>query len=170
MNKWFKKLLGVDKIEEAVAAAIKAKLESEEAAAKALLLATEAKTSAEKVIQESNDAIEQAKVLQQQAEEYAKLGPKERATSKKEPYVSVLETHVNDQNPRNGFFELDWNEYFIVQLKAEGYYGETDEEIIDKWWREICRNVAAEEGINMDRRGSGYINVNDLGNGKSEIS
>lgn len=170
MNKWIKKILGVDKIEEQVAAAIKAKAEAEQAANDAMLRAENLKAAAEKLIQESSEAVEQAKAAQQQAEEYAKLGPKEKATAKKEPYVAVLETHVNDQNPRNGFFELDWNEYFIVQLKAEGYFGETDEEIIDKWWREICRNVAAEEGVNMDRRGSGYINVNDLGNGKSEIS
>jgi hypothetical protein len=170
MNKWIKKLLGVDKIEADVAAAIKAKTESEQAAKEAQELAAQARALAEQAVKESAEVAETAKAAQQQAKEYAKMLPKERATANKEPYVAVLETHVNDQNPRNGFFELDWNEYFIIQLKAEGYFGETDEEIIDKWWREICRNVAAEEGVNMDRRGSGYINVNDLGNGKSEIS
>ena len=104
------------------------------------------------------------------AEELAKLGPKDRANAKKEPYIAVLETHVNDQNPRNGFFELDWNEYFVVQLKTAGYYGDTDEEIVDKWFQDLCRGIGAEEGVSMDRRGSGYININNLGNGKSEIS
>jgi hypothetical protein len=98
------------------------------------------------------------------------LSPKEIATANKEPFVSVLTTHVNPDNIRNGFFELDWNEYFIVQLKQAGYTGESEELIVDQWFSELCRNVGAEEGVNMDRRGSGFINVSSLGNGKAEIS
>lgn len=149
---WFEKFAGIDKLKE----------EAAKTAAEALKLAEDAKKQAE----ESLNAAAAAKL----AEELAKLGPKERATAQKEPYVAVLETHVNDQNPRNGFFELDWNEYFIVQLKSAGYYGESDEEIVDKWFQDLCRGIGSEEGISMDRRGSGYINVNSLGNGKSEIS
>jgi hypothetical protein len=152
MKNFIKKIIGLDKLENEVKLALQNKLEAEEAAAQALEKAH----------------------LHQEASRIAeiknKLGPKEAANARKEPYVAVLQTHVNDQNPRNGFFELDWNEYFIVQLKADGYFGDTDEEVVDKWWREICRNVATEEGFNMDRRGSGYINVNRLGDGKSEIS
>jgi ubiquitin len=106
-------------------------------------------------------------------EEYAKVGPlspKERATKAKEPWVSVLATHVNKENIRNGFFELDWNEYFIVQLRAAGYTGDTEEAVVDQWFTELCRNVGSEEGIDMSRRGSGYINVNNLGNGRTEVS
>jgi hypothetical protein len=98
------------------------------------------------------------------------LSPKEIATANKEPFVSVLTTHVNPDNIRNGFFELDWNEYFIVQLKQAGYTGESEELIVDQWFSELCRNVGNEEGVNMDRRGSGFINVSSLGNGKAEIS
>lgn len=111
---------------------------------------------------------------EEEAQKYAKTvtgnKTKDEATAKKEPYVAVLETHVNPENIRNGFFELDWNEYFIVQLKQSGYTGNTEEEIVDQWFQELCRNIGAEEGINMDRRGSGFINVNNLGNGKSEVS
>jgi hypothetical protein len=96
--------------------------------------------------------------------------PKEIATAKKEPWVSVIETHVNPENPRNGFFELDWNEYFVLMLTNNGYKGTTEEEIIDQWFSDLCREVGSEEGISMDRRGSGYINVNKLGNGKLEVS
>jgi hypothetical protein len=32
-----------------------------------------------------------------------------------------LDTHVNKENVRNGFFELDWNDEFVVQLKQAGY-------------------------------------------------
>ena len=99
-----------------------------------------------------------------------KLAPKEQATANKEPWVAVLDTHVNKDNIRNGFFELDWNEYFVVQLRSAGYNGETDEAIVDQWFSELCRNVGAEDGVNMDRRGAGYINVNNLGNGRTEVS
>jgi hypothetical protein len=100
----------------------------------------------------------------------AVLSPKEKATANKEPWVAVLDTHVNKDNIRNGFFELDWNEYFVLQLRASGYNGENDEAIVDQWFSELCRNVGAEEGVNMDRRGAGYINVNNLGNGRTEVS
>jgi hypothetical protein len=95
---------------------------------------------------------------------------KAEATKRKEPWVAVLETHVNPDNPANGFFELDWNEYFIVQLKGHGYDGPTEESIVDVWFQNLCRNIGSEEGVNMERRGSGYININNLGNGKSEVS
>jgi hypothetical protein len=95
---------------------------------------------------------------------------KELATERKEPWISVLNTHVNPDNIRNGFFELDWNEYFVLQLRTAGYSGDTDEAIVDSWFSELCRNVGAEENIDMTRRASGYVNVNNLGNGKTEIS
>jgi hypothetical protein len=102
-------------------------------------------------------------------EELVKLSPKEQATANKEPWVAVLDTHVNKDNIRNGFFELDWNEYFVLQLRASGYNGETDEAIVDQWFSELCRNVGAADGIDMERRGSGFINVNNLGNGRTEV-
>ena len=100
----------------------------------------------------------------------AKLTPKERATEKEESYIAVLDTKVNKDNVRNGFFELDWNEYFIVELRLAGYNGDSDEEIVDRWFQDLCRNIGNEAGVDMDGRGSGYVNVNNLGNGKAEIS
>ena len=110
-----------------------------------------------------------------EAEKYnvdaAVVDPKSAATANKEPWVAVLETHVNPESPRNGFFELDWNEYFVLMLRNNGYTGVTEEEIIDQWFSDLCREVGSEENVpGMDRRGSGYINVNKLGNGKSEVS
>lgn len=147
MNKYIKKLFGIDKIEAETKAAI-------EQAAQATALATAATEAAERA---------------QEAERLAKLSPKELATEKKEPYIAVLDTKVNKDNVRNGFFELDWNEYFVLQLTEAGYQGVTEEEIVDQWFQELCRNVGAEAGVNMDRRGSGYVNFNNLGDGKSEV-
>ena len=99
------------------------------------------------------------------------VDPKTAATANKQPWVTVLETHVNPENPRNGFFELDWNEYFIAMLRGNGYTGTTDEEIMDQWFSDLCREVGSEENVpGIDRRGSGYINVNKLPGGRSEIS
>lgn len=148
MNKLIKKIFGIDKIEKEITESTEKRILAEKAAQDALIAA--------------EDAREQ--------ERLAKLHPKELATERKEPWVAVLDTHVNKDNIRNGFFELDWNEYFIVQLREAGYTGETEEAVIDQWFQELCRNVGAESGVNMDRRGAGFINVQNLGNGKSEIS
>jgi hypothetical protein len=122
--KLVKKLLGIDKIEEDL---VKAKEALEEAEAKRI-------------------EAEKATSLAQEQEELAKLSPKERATRKKEPWVGVLNTHVNQDNIRNGFFELDWNELFVLKLKQEGYGedGDLDEEIVDRWFRELCANVVVD--------------------------
>ncbi len=123
-------------------------------------------------LQAARDKAVAETVKAQEEAELAKLTAKERATKKGEPWVAVLETHVNKENLRNGFFELDWNEYFVVQLKQQGYGfdGDKDEEIVDRWFRALCNDIAGDEGINMDRRGAGYINVQQIGSGKSEIS
>ena len=141
MKNFIKKLFGIDKIE--------------------------AKTKESEFIRQ---AAEKAAIDALEAARVAKLSPKEIATEKKEPWVAVLDTHVNKDNIKNGFFELDWNEYFVLQLRTAGYVGESDEAIVDQWFSELCRNVGAEEGVNMDRRGAGFINVNNLGNGRTEVS
>jgi len=102
----------------------------------------------------------------------SKMTPKELATKKGEPWVAVLDTHVNKDNVRNGFFELDWNDLFIVQLKDAGYgfEGDPDEEIVDRWFRDLAGNMLAEAGVaNPSRTIGGYVNVNRLGNGKAEV-
>jgi len=122
--KIFKKILGLDKLEASIA-----KAESDLA-------------EANKRLEES----EKAQKLALEQEELAKLSPKDRATRKKEPWVGVLNTHVNQDNVRNGFFELDWNNYFVLKLKQEGYgvEGDPDEEIVDRWFRELCANVVVD--------------------------
>ena len=104
---------------------------------------------AEADLKEANERVaeaEKASKVAQEQEELAKLSPKDRATRKKEPWVGVLNTHVNKDNIRNGFFELDWNEYFVLQLKNDGYgvEGDPDEEIVDRWFRELCANVVVD--------------------------
>ena len=107
----------------------------------------------------------------EQKAEQAKMDPKARATARGEPYVAVLDTKVNPDNVRNGFFELDWNDEFVVQLKQAGYGfdGDPEEEIVDRWFRELAANMLAEAGQDPNRSSAGFINVNRLGNGKAEV-
>jgi hypothetical protein len=140
MKNIIKKLFGLDKIEAEVAELTKQKVEA-------------------KI--EATAAVEEARL--------AKLSPKERATEAKEPWVEVLDTHVNKENVRNGFFELDWNEYFVLQLRSNGYQGDTDEAIVDQWFQDLCRNIGAEAGVDMERRGSGFVNRALRDDGKTEI-
>ena len=97
--------------------------------------------------------------------------PKDYHTRKKEPWVNVIDVKVNEENVRNGFFELDWNEYFIAQLVEAGYGVENDpeEEIVDRWFRDIVYNMLEQEGEDTSR-GAGYINVVPIAKGKSEVS
>ena len=94
---------------------------------------------------------------------------KEAATKAGESWVAVLDTQVNPENIRNGFFELDWNNEFIEQLLDAGYSGESQEEIVDQWFRTIVSQMLGEEGLDKSRE-SGYINVVPIDKGKSEVS
>ena len=94
---------------------------------------------------------------------------KQQATKKGEPWVAVLDTQVNPDNIRNGFFELDWNNEFIERLLDAGYKGETNEQIVDAWFRTIVTQMLAEEGVSTDRQ-MGYINVTPIDKGRSEVS
>ena len=71
-------------------------------------------------------AKKEAKKLSAEEERRAVLAKeKEEATKNGQPWVGVLDTKVNPENIRNGFFELDWNNEFIEQLLDAGYSGET---------------------------------------------
>lgn len=142
MKKFVKKILGIEKLEQE-----------------------------KQALEEARDKAVAETVRAQEEEQLAKMTPKERATAKKEPWVSVLDTKVNKDDIRNGFFELDWNEYFIVQLKQAGYGfdGDPEEEIVDRWFRDIVRNMLTEEGLDPNR-GAGFINVIPITKDRSEVS
>jgi hypothetical protein len=120
--------------------------------------------------EEKRIAEEKAALEEKEMEQLKVRNPKEYATRRKEPWVSVLDVKVNEDNVRNGFFELDWNKYFIEQLITAGYGVDNDpeEEIVDRWFRDIVYNMLGEEGLDTDR-GAGYINVVPISEGKSEV-
>ena len=99
------------------------------------------------------------------------IAQEETKKSQDESYVAVLNTHVNKENIRNGFFELDWNDEFVVQLKQAGYGfdGDPEEEIVDRWFRDLAGNMLAEAGQDPSRATAGYINVSKLPNGRAQV-
>ena len=91
-----------------------------------------------------------------------------KAKKSSEPMVKVLNLNVNPDNPRNGFFELDWNDEFVNMLKQNGYEGGSDTEIVDRWFQTLCRTIGNEQQVDIG--GSGYININRTPDGKTEVS
>lgn len=90
---------------------------------------------------------------------------KNKATINKEPWVAVIKFEINPANPAQaGEIELDWNEFFITELKANGYAGASDYVIIHKWFDTLCSSIANETGlVNL----AGDVPP-ALGNGKKE--
>jgi hypothetical protein len=70
---------------------------------------------------------------------------KRLATLKKEPWVTVINMDFSRGTSLEGSFELDWNEFFVEKLKAEGYNAINPEATVNMWFMELCRNVALEE-------------------------
>lgn len=163
IKKFFKDITGITATEERIAQEKLVRLAEEEAAQ----LRKEQAAERKRVKKEQADA----RRIKKEEEEAKKLTPKDLATKKGEPWVDVIGFQVNKENVRNGFFELDWNDQWVEKLKFEGYGfdGDPEEEIIARWYRDICFHAAAEEGIDMSDREVGYINVRKLTEGKAEV-
>ena len=103
-----------------------------------------------------------------------KKSAKQIATENKEPWVNVIGLAVDETNPANGSFDIDYNDYFIIKLKKAGYPGKTDEEVIDNWFHNICRNVIMEnweqEEADLSTDSARYINRRTRDDGRTEVS
>ena len=104
--------------------------------------------------------------------------PKEIATEAGEPYISILSVELDPDDIANGSFELDWNDVFVARLVKAGYMqrkDDTDDQIVDRWFQSICRNILNENfeqweaNQPVDSRPR-RVDRNDLGNGRTEIS
>ena len=96
--------------------------------------------------------------------------PKDLATSKGEPWVTVLSMELDKDNPSQGAFKLDWNDIFVARLIKAGYQGKTDQDIVDNWFKAVCSNVVMENFEQEMADPSNRVNRRDLGNGRTEIS
>jgi hypothetical protein len=101
---------------------------------------------------------------------------KELATEKNEPYVSIVRMDVDPNNLHQGAFELDWNDIFVARLVKAGYMmkpNDTDAEIVDRWFQNICRHVVMEtweQEQAINKYSNQYVNTRDIGGGRSEVS
>ena len=73
-----------------------------------------------------------------------KKSEKDLATEAGEPWVSVLGMELEQDSLERGAFELDWNDQFVAKLIRAGYQGKTDNDIVDNWFQDVCRNVVLE--------------------------
>lgn len=69
---------------------------------------------------------------------------KRKATKNGEPWVKVLNIDLDQANPGSGYFELDWNEPFVLYLRKSGYQGATEEDVVNKWFNDLCQGIANE--------------------------
>jgi hypothetical protein len=75
-----------------------------------------------------------------------------------------------------GAFELDWNDKFVANLVRAGYQGkpdDTDAEIVDRWFQNICRHVVMEtweqeQAMNPDA--NRVVQTRNIGGGRTEVS
>ena len=83
---------------------------------------------------------------------------------------------VDYENLNSGSFELDWNDKFVANLVRAGYMmkpDDTDSEIVDRWFQNICRNIVLEtyeqeQAMNPER--DRLIKTRNIGDGRSEVS
>ena len=110
--------------------------------------------------------------------ESAIKSPKDLATERGEPWVSVISVELDPDNIGNGAFELDWNDKFVTNLVRAGYQskpGEEDNAIVDRWFQDVCRNVVM-ENFEQWEANQPYdarprvIDKRDLGDGRTEAS
>jgi hypothetical protein len=85
---------------------------------------------------------------------WARVSLKDQALEKKlatidnEPWVKVLEVHMENPNdPKTGYFELDWNEAFEQSLYDAGYSGRSGPEVVEQWFNDLCRGVVADDQL-----------------------
>ena len=77
------------------------------------------------------------------------------------------------QEAKERILELDWNEKFIEDLNASGYHGEKEEDAVNKWFNDLCKNILMED---MDQDVLNEMKENiaetkkELGDGKVEYS
>ena len=69
-----------------------------------------------------------------------------------EEYIRVVGMELDKDTPGQGFFELDFNENFVEYLAKSGYEGVEEDQIVDNWFSDLCKNIVLndledEEGV-----------------------
>lgn len=91
-----------------------------------------------------------AKVIQDwehktEAQRLSRLAELEREKKKasNEPWVEIV-SESYDEDTKQVSIKLDWNKAFIKMLRGSGYTGRDEQEIIDKWFKRLSEDIAAD--------------------------
>ena len=60
-----------------------------------------------------------------------------------EPWVSMPKIHWNPMGKARAYFEMDYNEHFIKQLKENGYEG-AESDMVNQWMNDVCIGILEE--------------------------
>lgn len=130
-----------------------------------------------KKIELSNDSEQEKDLkflkLEYDTKKYTKLEyEKTRADILKKPWVHVLSIGFDKDNVQDGYFELDWNDWFIKTLEDSEYFrGETDEDLVNHWLTTICQNIALENLEDVpEQKKSRIVTRKEIDDGKAEYS
>ena len=97
---------------------------------------------------------------------------KDIATERGESYVNIVSMDIDPNGMGMGSFELDWNDKFIADLVRHGYMmdqNDTDAEIVDRWFTNVCRNVVLETYEQYEAMNNRVVKSKDVGGGMSEV-
>lgn len=108
-----------------------------------VLAGIEAETENDKLIAELDIDLKNEKISQADYD-------KKVAGIKSEPYVNVIKMDINPENATAGFIELDWNDQFVKFLHENGYTGKSDEDVVNKWFNDVCKTVLLQERADLD--------------------
>lgn len=66
------------------------------------------------------------------------------ADLREEPWVNMPDMKWDPADPTKSYFQLDYNDHFVVFLRSHNYTGASDEQIVERWLNDVCRSVASE--------------------------
>lgn len=69
---------------------------------------------------------------------------RELATLDNRPYINITNIEMDTKGVGTHSIEFDWNDKFIQHLKDNGFTGNTDEELVDKWFVTVSTAIAQE--------------------------
>lgn len=73
---------------------------------------------------------------------------KQHATLNNDPWICIVNSGFDPSSGVDGvFFEFDWNAHWIDYLRANGYSGRMDEQVIDDWFSDVCRNHSTSDPV-----------------------
>ena len=69
---------------------------------------------------------------------------KQSNTLDEKPWIGIIDQGFDETQGVNGvYFEFDWNIQWIDYLRMNGYTGNSEEEIVERWFQDVCKATAA---------------------------